>query len=485
MKHVELSFLKKSRILQAVHRVSSKTREEVYLVGGAVRDLLLGKPLGKDFDFVTAEGVPGLAKAVAQELGGHAFALDESFGTWRVVLKKGRKKAELDFSPMQGKDIFEDLKQRDFTINSIALSLEEILDRGNPGLIDPLGAAPDISRKILRANSEESLRQDPLRMLRAFRLASVLDLSVEEGTRAMIQRNKARILSSAGERIRNEFFAGLHEHNAGSFLRELTESGLLGEIFPGTRGWDTLYPDPPGPSLLHHALSTVAAGEFILARLEEFFPSLGRLLDQHFSEMIEDGVSRRALFKFVAFFHDSGKPGTAPRFLDHDQQGEKVNIEIARRMKLSRRTVRAVSGLTRHHMRLHSLRRVNEVTPRAKYRLFHDLGKEGVDLVLLRLSTALSRYSPEFKGALRSEVPGDFPQALELARDLLGYYYGEFTGGAGSPLLDGKEIMAALGLPQGEAVGALLMKLREAEITGRVRTREEALDFLKNIDRSA
>ena len=482
---MEISYLKKSKILQTVHRLSSSGGEEVYLVGGAVRDLLLGRPPGKDFDFVAARNIEGLAKRVAQELGGRAFPLDEIFGTWRVALRKGKKKADLDFSPMQGNDILADLRQRDFTLNSIALGVEELWAPGAPGLIDPLGGAADLARKIIRANSEECLRQDSLRMLRAFRLASVLGLSVEEGTRAMIQRNKAHILSSAGERIRNEVFAGLHENKAGPFLRELTESGLIGEIFPATRGWDTLYPASPGPSLLDHALSTVAAGEFILARLEEFFPSLGRLLDQHFSEMIEDGVSRRALFKLVGFFHDSGKPGTAPRFLDHDQQGQKINTEIARRMKLSRRTVRIVSELTRHHMRLHSLSRLKEVTPRAKYRLFQDLGKEGVDLVLLRLSTALSLFSPDFRGAFRSEPGADFPQTLGLGRDLVGYYYGEFAGGAGTPLLNGKQVMAALGLPQGKGVGALLLKLREAEIAGRVRTREEALDFLKNIDRSA
>jgi hypothetical protein len=264
----------------------------------------------------------------------------------------------------------------------------------------------------------------------------------------------------------------------------MNETGLLREIFPETRGWEMLSAAPAGPSLLEHAFTTVEAGEFILDRAEELFPSMGGLLDRHFSETIEEGVSRKALFKIVAFFHDSGKPGTAPRFLDHDQEGQKVNTAIARRMKLSRRTVRAVSDITRHHMRVYTLSRMKTVSSRAMYRLFHDLGKEGVDLVLLHLSNALSRYSPGFQEAVVPEAPGEFPEFLKVARDLLGYYYGEFAGVRAKPLLSGREIMGALGLRPGKTVGALLLKLREAEAAGRVRTREEALEFLKNIDRS-
>ncbi len=84
--------LKKSKILEAVRRLTQKKKEEVYLVGGTVRDFLLRKPLGRDFDFVTQGDAEGLAKELAGEVGGHAFPLDETFGTWRVVLKKKRRK---------------------------------------------------------------------------------------------------------------------------------------------------------------------------------------------------------------------------------------------------------------------------------------------------------------------------------------------------------------------------------------------------------
>ena len=300
---MEIPHLKKSKILQAVHRLSSKRGEEVYLVGGAIRDLLLGKTLGKDFDFVMKGEVGELAKAVAQGLGGHLFPLEESFGTWRVILKKGKRKTEIDFSSMQGRDIFEDLKQRDFTINSLAVSLKEIFPEETPCLIDPLNGISHLSKRTIRANSEESLRQDPLRMLRAFRFASTLKLTIEEETLEVIQKNKNLIHRSAWERIRNEFFTALGENQAGHFLRQLNEAGLLGEIFPEIEGWTDLNLGPPkGDSLIEHAFRTVEAGEFIFSHWGELFSPFAGHLKDHFSQSVEEGISPDSPLQILGLF---------------------------------------------------------------------------------------------------------------------------------------------------------------------------------------
>ena len=395
---------------------------------------------------------------------------------------------------LQGEDIFEDLRQRDFTINSMAFSLEAIMHRDAPEVIDPLRGVSDLRGRILRANSEESLRQDPLRMLRAFRFSSTLRFSVEDETLRMIRRNKDRILRSAWERIRSEFFTALGEDQAGHFLRQLNEAGLLEKIFPEIRGWCDLNIGTPNPSsLLEHAFKTVDAGEFILGHLDDLYPPLARSLDQHFSQAVEEGIFRKALFKFAAFFHDSGKPNTLswkredsyPGFPDHDQEGQRINAAIARRMKLGRKAIKIVSDLTRHHMRIHSLSGVKEVTPRAKYRLFHDLGKEGIDLVFLTLSSLLASERLEFNWPLSTNQPGGWLKVEEMAGGILKYYFQEFTQRVQKPLLDGNEIMEILGIPRGKGVGVLLERLREAEISGRVRTREEALKYLKTIDRFA
>ena len=480
-----------SEIIRAVHRLAQKRKEEVYLVGGAVRDFLLKRPAGKDFDFVLLGKVGDLAKELARHISGTAFLLDEAFGTWRVVVKKAEGGSELDFCALQGENILADLRQRDFTVNSLAIRLADILQTDNPLVIDPLGGLADLRKKILRANSEEALRQDPLRMLRAFRFAYTLEMGIEEKTQGMIRRNSDLIRKPAGERVRNELFAALNETRAAHFLRDLYRAGLLPKLFPEIAEWDRLRQGPHSDrSLLEHALQTVEAGEFLLSHLRDFFPFQAQALEQHLGQNLGEGISRRALFKFECFFHDSGKPKTrtqAPetkafRFLDHDQEGQRINERLAKRLKLSRRATRILSELTRQHMRLASLAKGGTMTGRAKYRFFYDMGKEGLDLILLSLANAagaekFSDSAPPFQTPSKG-----LKKVLEIGRELFRYFGEDFSGQAPGLLLNGEEIMKALGLSQSPLVGRLLGMLKEAEIGGRVGSKEEALQFIKNID---
>jgi len=483
--------LRKSNIIQIIYKLAQERKAEVYLVGGAVRDFLLGRPLGKDFDFVVPGDAAGLAKELARQTEGTAFLLDDAFGTWRVVIKKAAGKSEADFCVLQGGDILADLRQRDFTINSLAIRLPDIFQNENPLVIDPLGGLSDLRKGILRANSEDSLRQDPLRMLRAYRFAYALGLKIDEETVKAIGRNQKLIHRSAGERVRGEFFAALHENRAAHFLRDLYQTGLLPELFPEIGEWEQLSQGPHSDfPLLEHAFRTVEAGEFLLAHLRDFSSPDAQALEQHFDQVLEEGISRKALFKFECFFHDSGKPPTRTqgpeatgfRFLDHDQEGQRVNERLARRLKLSRRSLRILSELTRQHMRLASLAKGGAVTPRAKYRFFRDTGKEGLDLVLLSLANAGGSRKPSASFDPFRAPSEDLGKIMEAGRELLRYYYEDFSPKPPGPLLNGKEIMKALRLSQSPLVGRLLGMLKEAEVSGRVRSREEALEFIKNID---
>jgi poly(A) polymerase len=328
-------------------------------------------------------------------------------------------------------------------------------------------------------------------MLRAYRFAYTLGLRIDEETVKAIGRNHKLIRLSAAERVRGEFFAALHENRAAQFLRDLYRTGLLPELFPEIEAWDHLGLTPAADfHLLDHALQTVEAGEFLLARLGNLLPPHVSSLEQHFAQVVEEGISRKALFKFACFFHDSGKPhsrgkgGEAGvfRFLDHDQQGQRINEDLGRRLKLSRRSLGILADLTRQHMRPASLTMGGPVTPRAKYRFFRDLGKEGLDLVLLSLANAAGSGKPNDSFSALGAPSGDFGRFQEVGRELLRYYYEDFSRKPSGPLLNGKEIMKALRLPQSPLVGRILGMLKEAEVSGRVRSREEALEFIKNID---
>ena len=484
--------LRKSKILRMVHHLAQERREKVYVVGGALRDLLLFKPLGKDIDFVSANARE-LSQEVAAAAKGVVFPLDIFWGTWRVVVRTRKKKTELDFSTLLGRDILDDLKQRDFTVNSMAIELQDFFRAGSFTLLDPMNGFSDLRNKILRANAEESLLQDPLRMLRAFRFAFTLGLQIEDETLGWIRKNKDQILHSAEERVRSEFFAALDESQAEYFLRHLFRSGLLEKIFPEIGDWETLeqgaYHDFP---LLEHAFRTVGAAEWILAHLQHLYPAQAISLRNYFDQKIEEGISRRGLFKLTAFCHDSGKPGTrrldpdtqSVRFLDHDQQGEKINALIGRRLKLSKKSIRFLSELTRQHMRILSLAASEEVSPRAQYRFFRDAGHEGIALSLLALADRMAAKNFDLHRFWEEDLPPDLGKVKKVVEKLLRYYYEDFSSKSQKPLLSGREIMEAFDLPQGKEVGDFSNRLREAEMAGLVHTREEALEFLKNIDRS-
>lgn len=480
---VSLKLLSKIKIVQEIYQTCVALKVQCFFVGGIIRDLLLGRPPGRDIDMVCLHSAETLAKELAVRLGGHAFLLNDGFGTWRVVVKRVKKNWQLDLSPLHGSDIGEDLRQRDFTVNSMALPWENFLNPTVRSLIDPTGGREDIHQKKLRANSEEGLIRDPLRMLRAFRFSYTLGLSIEKKTLEMIERNKERIAHCAMERIRQEFFTGLNLPQGPSFLQDLQTITLLREIVPEIEGWERI---PIGfqSSLLDHGLRTAAAADFIL---KNSLPLLGRSLKAHFSEELEEGVSRRALFLFLAFLHDSGKSkfparstdeGTQ-RFWDHDQEGEKINFQIGRRMKLSRKSLHILSLLTRHHMRLRSLAQAEEWTDRAKYRFFRDFGKEGIEALCLAVANEMAKGNGNLPMGKIEKLPEGVVKICRLVREFLRDEE-VFRKKPLGPLLSGEEIMKHLHVPQGEGIGILLRRLHEAELAGKVQTKEAALAYLKS-----
>ena len=200
--------------------------EEAWVVGGAVRDELLGREL---VDLDIAVGDPRkAARAFAKRAGGAPFALSERHGAWRVALEHGRT---VDFTPLPG-PIEDDLATRDFTINAIARPLAG----GEP--IDPFGGRADLEAHLLRAVAESAFRDDPLRLLRAVRLEDELELRLDEATEGLVQRDAGLVGDPAGERI----LAELQRLSAGGY-RRLDGLGLLaplgGRIDDRLDRWDS------------------------------------------------------------------------------------------------------------------------------------------------------------------------------------------------------------------------------------------------------
>ena len=200
--------------------------EEAWLVGGAVRDELLGREL-VDLD-IAVRDTRKAARAFAKRAGGAPFALSERHGAWRVVLENGRT---VDFTPLPG-PIEDDLATRDFTINAIA----QPLAGGEP--VDPFGGRADLEARRLRAVAESVFRDDPLRLLRAVRLEDELELRLDEATERLVQRDAELVGQPADERI----LAELRRLSAGGY-RRLDGLGLLaplgGRIDDRLDRWDS------------------------------------------------------------------------------------------------------------------------------------------------------------------------------------------------------------------------------------------------------
>jgi len=221
-----------SRIAPHIERVREYLERRgvaVYLVGGVVRDLLLGREV-HDIDLAVAADPSSVVNELRERLGGYYVPLDEERGIIRLVLPE--KDFFLDFSELKG-DIEKDLGRRDFTIDALALTPD------GGALIDPFGGEKDLRAGIIRALHEDVFRQDPGRLLRAVRLAVELGFVLEAETRRLITIYRELLLQVSGERVREEILRTLSLKGAYRGVRLLEELGLLTLVFPeldATRG---------------------------------------------------------------------------------------------------------------------------------------------------------------------------------------------------------------------------------------------------------
>lgn len=471
--------------------------QEIYLVGGAVRDMLLNR-ISRDLDFaLPAKGI-SLARRVANALKADFMVLDDERDTGRVIVTEpDGTRTFLDFATYRGKDLDEDLHARDFTINAIAFDLR------NQTLLDPLNGGSDLRAKLIRACSPTSLSDDPVRILRAVRQAAALEFKIEAETRKAMKQ-AARLLSKvSSERQRDELFKMLEGPKPDASIRALEMLGVFPYLLPELPVLKGVEQSSPHiHDVWEHTLSVLAHLENILGVLgpgynaddtNDLFTGLltlrlGRFREQfaeHFSQSLNTDRSVRAALFFAALYHDVQKPATKStdetgriRFFDHDIKGAEVAAERGRAFNLSNDEVERIRLIVRHHMRFHFFSSrlegdKQEPSRKAIYRFFRDAGKAGIDLVLLGLADLRGTQST----TLTQET---WAAALDVARILLENYWEKPQETVAPPrLLDGNELMSELGLQPGRIIGQLLEAIREGQATGKIEDRQQALDFAR------
>ncbi len=431
---------------------------DAFLVGGSVRDLLLGK-VPKDWDIALWEPEK-VGRLLAKELRGAFVPLGEEFGIYRVVLGG----EQIDLTRIQG-SIYDDLLKRDLTINAIAISLNSW------EMIDPFMGAKDVRNGVVRMTSEENLRSDPLRMLRVFRFASTLNFEIEYRTLIAVRSNFHLIERVAPERVLYELSLILSSDNFYDAISLMADTGILFAIFPELdelrRPLEGLETDVWTHTLLalrrlNVALNTLEDGPFTYYL--------------HRMEAVRNREGRLAIV-LGTMFHDVGKPATYRRneegeisFHGHDYVGSKIFRRVGRRLRMSRDLTDTVSLLVAEHMHPHLLA-TPDVTRRALFRYYRRTGKWAFPIILMAYADALAT-------PLRAEgVAGQLRLARKLEnllRDL------EAEANRPPRLVTGHDIKA-LGLPPGPAYKKILNEIEEMRAEGTIKTREEALEVLKEL----
>ncbi|HEX2621682.1 MAG TPA: hypothetical protein VHL11_16105 [Phototrophicaceae bacterium] len=455
---------------------------QIYIVGGAVRDAWLHRPI-KDLDLAVgnravAHSAIKLARQIANRLEGDVYVLDDERDIARVIyhLSNGDD-LNLDIAAFRGEDLLADLRDRDFTLNAMAIDL-----RRDPGLlIDPLGGEQDLKDKRIRRCSPDAIATDVIRGLRAVRQSVQLGFRLDAATLADIRSQAGHLRETSNERIRDELFKILSLTRPSAALRVADRLGLVGVIIPDfarlqsiatatskvpTNQWEHTLLVMDKLTTLISAISfgrtDNTASTFELGMVVIQFDRYRKRLNDHLNAVWTNDRPHRALMMLAALLHDTGD-------VDQDNQPEASAViaeHYADDLRLSNAEKQRMLLMIKHH---HHQVFSQPITPLIAHRYWYRLGEAGVDVILLKLADTLGTQA-------HTLVHSDWLVLVERAVMLLdGYYLHHDEIVVPVPLVDGNQLKKDLQLQPGPVIGELLTLIREGQVEGRIQTVDEAL----------
>jgi putative nucleotidyltransferase with HDIG domain len=455
----------------AVAREALAGREDAWIVGGAVRDAILGRDV-VDVDVAVGGDEKAVARAIAKAAGGPAFELSAEFGTWRALAAD--RSWHADVSGLRGDSIGADLAERDFTANAIAVALTD--PAGEPE--DPFGGRADIEARRLRTVSDRSFRADPLRLLRAARLGAELGFELDRETVALARESADRAGEPAGERQ----LAELRQLIAGPDpLRGLTlldEVGATAGVLPELEALRGV-----GQNLNHHldvhghTLEVLENLLTVEGDLDRFAGDAAGDVRALLDEPLADELTRGGALRFGAVLHDTGKPMTRQEhgggmvsFIGHDREGATIVRAACARLKTSRALARHLEALTLHHLHLGFMTRERPLPRRRLFDYLRLTDPVGADVTLLTVADRLAA-----RGGGPTASPEMIEAHLELAREVLPEAIAWHRDGPPRSPIAGDELAAALGIEPGPQLGKVLTEVEAGVFTGEVKTADDAV----------
>jgi tRNA nucleotidyltransferase/poly(A) polymerase len=417
---------------------------QTYLVGGCVRDLMLGA-VPSDFDLVTFGASMDLARQLGAILGGKAFFIDQERQVARVALNHGD--LTIDVSPPRGDDIAADLVERDITINAMAL---------NPfdgTLIDPLGGQKDLQERRIRLIAEKNLKDDPLRGLRCLRFSVQLGFSLDSLTMEVIKKNAETLQGIAPERIKYEFLRVLKCPGSATFFSLLVDAGYVPVLFKG----------PVDDNRLGLSLEIVSDVERLLLDSPSYLPGI----KDPFADELEHGFTRSGALRLAGFF--AGMAGSSQH-----NYNENLVHSWCTRLALSSLAGRVIAKTISGMMQVLGLNEKPFLGGSDMHRLLSAYRECIPEMLLLALAS----------DALAAQKIADGTRDVSIrthVASLWGYFLGTYKAHAANPLLTGHDIMETLSVNPGPKVGELLRLVEEARSDGIISSRGQALEYLRSI----
>lgn len=434
--------MQNDKILNSIEEIIKN--KEVYLVGGYLRNYFLNNEISSDRDLVIIGESKTLAQEISQKLDGTFIELDNENEIYRVVLKD--KTNYFDISRAVEDDILKDAKRRDFTINSIFYNLNK------KEIFDPFNGIKDIKNKILKTIDFNNFIDDPLRLLRLYRFKSLTGFNISDELSNFVKENFKLIDSIAKERINYEIIKIFEGQFVVETLLKMFEDEVLEFVFPFVKEIKKI------PSNSHHHLDLI----------------------HHSIETVKQIKTQNPILKIAAFYHDIGKPSTwtiepigRHRFIGHDLAGAKIAVKELENLKFSNKQISYITKMIKYHIYPASL--INSADNKKAFaRFVRKLGEDSLDVIALSRADRLS--------ALGEAITKEMLDKSLNHLDNLEKYYESVKDIANSPksLLDGKEIMKILNIKPSRIIGEIIEELVEMQLSNEIKTKEEAILYIKN-----
>jgi len=441
--------------LQSILQLSKSYQSELYIVGGTLRDLILGRQCS-DYDFAL-NGASILAKQYAHDTKSALVPLDTTPGreTFRVVV---RKNVYFDFSELQGNSIESDLSRRDFSINALAISLPNFI-KGSKKYIDPHSGQKDIKNKVIRVLPGSIFSKDPLRMLRAFRFMSILEFKIESTTLKKIKTLHPKISRVSPERIWNELNLLLNTKKASPSIQAMDNSRLLESLIP------ELYKDKKAPSCIR-----------ILNHVENLLSDPKQLGGKPLPEIKKLLSEKPQLVRLGSMLYPLTQKLSIKQNTNQNPNRRTITSKILSELRASNTDIAFVGAMIScsHFVANIDLPIKDNLSNQLKiYQLVHQNEPGLVPGLFLYLANRSNM-------PLENEWHAD-PSAIAVRKILNFYFQTYLPAKRKKPLLNGNDIQKELKIKPSSIIKAILHKVEESRVLGRINSRPEAIQLAKKI----